>query len=143
MRPAFKPPPLTLSARTPVLWVLRLPSLWAQLIGHSSGHKRLVFLSVSSEIGTKTRQGDGFFDRRLVRVRAISRYSNRLVGDRLNCHYARAIIGACVVNAAAFFLTNSCTLSGGCPVSSSTSSDILSNRPARCRSASAARWFTT
>ena len=47
------------------------------------------------------------------------------------------------LNVAAFFLTNSCTLSGRCPVSISTSSVILSNRPARCRSAIAARWFTT
>jgi len=46
------------------------------------------------------------------------------------------------VNVAAFFLTNSCTLSGRCPVNVSTSSDIRSNRPARCRSASVARWFT-
>jgi hypothetical protein len=30
------------------------------------------------------------------------------------------------VNVAAFFLTNSCTLSGSCPVSMSTSSDIRS-----------------
>ena len=61
-----------------------------------------------------------------------------------NCRrYTLATIGACVVNAAALFLTNSCTLSGRCPVSISTSSDILSNRPARCRSAIAARWLTT
>ena len=46
------------------------------------------------------------------------------------------------VNLAAFFLTNSCTLSGRCPVNVSTSSDIRSNRPARCRSAIVARWFT-
>src|SRR6202795_4853725 len=46
------------------------------------------------------------------------------------------------VNVAAFFLTNSCTLSGRCPVNVSTSSDIRSYRPARCRSAIVARWFT-
>lgn len=47
------------------------------------------------------------------------------------------------VNVAAFFLTNSCTLSGSCPVSVRTSSDVRSKRPARCRSHNAARWFTT
>ena len=47
------------------------------------------------------------------------------------------------VNAAAFFRTNSCTLSDRCPVSVSTSSDSRSKRPARCRSPIAARWFTT
>src|SRR5580704_435018 len=47
------------------------------------------------------------------------------------------------VNVAAFFLTNSCTLSGSCPVSVRTSSDVRSKRPARCRSHKAARWFTT
>jgi hypothetical protein len=46
------------------------------------------------------------------------------------------------VNVAAFFLTNSCTLSGSCPVSVRTSSDVRSKRPARCRSPNAARWFT-
>ena len=49
---------------------------------------------------------------------------------------------AAAVNAAAFFRTNSCTLSGRCPVSVSTSSDSRSKRPARCRSPIAARWFT-
>ena len=40
--------------------------------------------------------------------------SNRLPVHQPNCRrYALAIIGACVVNAAALFLTNSCTLSGG------------------------------
>ena len=47
------------------------------------------------------------------------------------------------VNVAAFFLTNSSTLSGSCPVSVRTSSDVRSKRPARCRSHNAARWFTT
>ena len=46
------------------------------------------------------------------------------------------------VNVAAFFLTNSCTLSGSFPVSVRTSSDVRSKRPARCRSPNAARWFT-
>ena len=46
------------------------------------------------------------------------------------------------VKVAAFFPTNSCTLSGACPVSMRTSSDIRSKRPARCRSPIAARWFT-
>ena len=49
---------------------------------------------------------------------------------------------AAAVNAAAFFRTNSCTLSGRCPVSVSTSSDNRSKRPARCRSPIATRWFT-
>ena len=47
------------------------------------------------------------------------------------------------LNVAAFFLTNPCTVSGSCPVSVRTSSDVRSKRPARCRSANAARWFTT
>src|SRR5437773_10520697 len=34
--------------------------------GHSSGHTRRVFRSVYSEYGMKTREGDGFFDRRLA-----------------------------------------------------------------------------
>ena len=48
------------------------------------------------------------------------------------CHllssYAFSKIPSCAdaVNVAAFFLTNSCTLSGPCPVSVSTSSDIRS-----------------
>ena len=46
------------------------------------------------------------------------------------------------LNMEAFFLTNSCTLRGACPVNVSTSSVIRSYRPARCRSAIAARWLT-
>jgi hypothetical protein len=60
------------------------------------------------------------------------------------CFYALVIVGAGIVNAAALFLTNSCTLIGRCPVSISTSSDILSNRPARWRSiarSSLLRWY--
>ena len=45
------------------LLVLGTPS------GHISGHTRRVFRSVGSKNGTKTRQGDGFFDRRLKRAR--------------------------------------------------------------------------
>ncbi len=47
------------------------------------------------------------------------------------------------VNVAAFFLTKSFTLSGARPVSVRTSSDIRPYRPARCRSAIVATWFTT
>jgi hypothetical protein len=66
-----------------------LYSLWAHMFGHTLGHSRRVFRWVCSENGRKTRQGDGFFDRRLNQEaflfnRALpARDANRIEGGRV------------------------------------------------------------
>ena len=50
---------------TSALWRSRATRFGHSQSGHTPGHTRRVFRSVCSENGRKTRQGDGFFDRRL------------------------------------------------------------------------------
>jgi len=61
---AFKPPPLPLSASTRVGCIVRALLVWAQSIGHISGHTWPVLNSAHSKDGGETREGDGLYGRR-------------------------------------------------------------------------------
>ena len=92
--------------------------------------------------GQEPKQPKNNQDRDLMKLNRF-KIENQICCMRASANTQASFAFAAVVNAAAFFRTNSCTLSGRCPVSVSTSSDIRSKRPARCRSPIAARWFTT
>jgi hypothetical protein len=73
-RPAFKPLPLTLDARTRALRVLRL----RLVVGAVDWAQKDRFFSLGSESRANTRQGDGFFD---VRLRLDLARSDRVRGS--------------------------------------------------------------